>query len=331
MTTYKVISNRLTATEISNLWNSYTLESMVHHIFVYFANSAKDKDIISHIEYDIHTSSRHLSNYIEIFQKENLQVPRGTTSEDYNAGAPNLFSDAFYAAYIKSLAKFALMSSVLAYTECTRDDVRKIFKEYINHLVPIDQKVTDILISKGINAVPPTVNVVDEVEFVENNNFFAGYFGEKRSLSVLEINQLFNNLYANMLGKVLLTGFVQVVRSSEIKEYFKQGMELSEKLIKTYSHKLLDEGVSLPPSLESEVLDFPGNESPFSDRLMLNHVVFLNTYGIGNKGLALAQSQRHDLSLMYSKAIVEIGLYANTGAELLIKNKWLEQPPIIRK
>jgi hypothetical protein len=129
-----------------------------------------------------------------------------------------------------------------------------------------------------------------------------------------------------------MQGFIQSTKTKKIQEYFIKGKEIAGKLAKEFGDKLLAEEIGIPPSLQSEVLSTPGSESPFSERLMLNHTVYLNALGIGNYGLSLAQSQRRDLSLMYGKVIVEVGLYADNGADLLIKNKWLEQPPLaIRK
>ena len=65
-------------------------------------------------------------------------------------------------------------------------------------------------------------------------------------------------------------------------------------------------------------------ESPFSDRLMLNHAVLLNAYGIGNYALGMSQSQRRDLMAMYGKVMLEVGMYADKGADRLIKRHWLE-------
>ncbi|WP_347553242.1 DUF3231 family protein (plasmid) [Pseudalkalibacillus hwajinpoensis] len=47
--------------------------------------------------------------------------------------------------------------------------------------------------------------------------------------------------------------------------------------------------------------------------------------GIGQYGMAMASSPRHDLDVTYVTA--EIGHYANDGANIMIiNNGWLEQP-----
>jgi hypothetical protein len=319
---------KLTSAEIGSLWSSYVFESMVHHIFSYFSNSTEDDDIKTYIDSCRLSSRMHLDSYKAFFEKEQLPTPRGTTSDDVNENAPKLFSDKFHITYIKNLANFALVNYSMAYAKCSRDDTRQLFKAKMDRLQEVDQMGTEILISKGIYNRSPHLDISYEVEFVEKEKFFAGFLGNKRHLSVLEINQLFFNLESNLLGRALMIGFSQVAKSKELHDYLLKGKELSDKYIQLFSEKLLEEDISGPPSLESEVLPVSSGQPPFSDRFMLNHTVFLNTYGIGNYGLALSQSQRHDLQVMFGKIVVDVGLYASNGADLLIHNKWLEQPPL---
>ncbi|MFK9091444.1 DUF3231 family protein [Bacillus salipaludis] len=84
--------------------------------------------------------------------------------------------------------------------------------------------------------------------------------------------------------------------------------------------------LSSPNSWVSEVTD--SKISPFSDKLMLNHIVILISAAVGYLGAGLSVSQRRDLAVEYGKMLAQVGLYAEDGAELLIKNGWLEQPPM---
>ncbi|MEH7484306.1 DUF3231 family protein [Neobacillus drentensis] len=67
--------------------------------------------------------------------------------------------------------------------------------------------------------------------------------------------------------------------------------------------------------------------APFSDKMMLFHIVTLVATASGYYGAAFALSQRRDLGLKYEMLIAEITKYAEDGANLLIKNGWMEQPP----
>jgi spore coat protein CotF len=330
MNTYKNANSRLTSVEIASLWNSYIFECMVHHIFSYFVNNSKDEEIKSYIEYVQVSSSLHLHNYMAVFKKENLPIPRGTTSEDVNINAPRLFSDAFYITYIKSMAKFALTNFAMSYSECSRPDMRMLFKEHLDRLEDVDRLATEIMQSKGIYVIPPCVEIPEDVDFIDNKKkFFAGFFTEKRPLSVLELRQLFTNLHSNALGEALMKGFSRVVSSKEVYNYILKGKELSSKYLKMFSDIFSDESLDIPPTYDNEVILLSPKDSPFSDRLILNHAVLLNAYGIGNYALGMAQSQRRDLSAMYGRIMLEVGMYTDSGADILIRNQWLEQPPLI--
>lgn len=92
----KNTGSSLTTVEIASIWSSYMFESMVHHIFSYFIYNTEDKEIKAFIEYCQVASRLHIHNYMDLFKKENLPVPSGTTSDDVNIHAPKLFSDKFY-------------------------------------------------------------------------------------------------------------------------------------------------------------------------------------------------------------------------------------------
>lgn len=330
MNTNNSLKSRLTPAEIASLWSSYVFESMVHHIFCCFVNNTQDKEIKAFIEYCKVSSSLHIHHYMAVFKKDNLPIPRGTTSEDININAPKLFSDAFYIIYIKNMAKFALTNFAMTYSECSSKDMRILFKEHLDRLEEVDNMATQIMQAKGIYITPPNVELPTKIDFVnDKKEFFSGFFTEKRPLSVLELRQLFMNLHNNAFGEALMQGFMQVVSSNDINKYFQKGKELSSKYLDKFSKFFSDEGLPLPPSYLQEVLPIPKDNSPFSERLMLNHTVLLHAYGVGNYGLGMAQSQRHDLTTMYGKIMLEVGSYADKGAEILIKNKWLEQPPLL--
>ncbi len=60
---------------------------------------------------------------------------------------------------------------------------------------------------------------------------------------------------------------------------------------------------------------------------MLFHTITFTQMGIGNYGTAIAASIRRDLVVEYSRLLAEIGTFSDDGAELMIKNQWLEKIP----
>lgn len=95
--------------------------------------------------------------------------------------------------------------------------------------------------------------------------------------------------------------------------------------MKVLSATLLDNDIQAPNSADYAV---KGNdESPFSERLMMQLMAFLSTLGSGNYSAAASASQRSDLILNYERLSLEIAQFAKDGADIMIKHKWLEQPP----
>ncbi|WP_078381346.1 DUF3231 family protein [Sutcliffiella halmapala] len=316
---------RLTSAEIGHLWSSYMFETSVHHMFLYFFSHVEDPEIKKYIEQCLHVSKRHIHAYIGIFEKEEFPKPRGTTSEDINTDAPRLFSDIFYLYYIEGMAKFALNGYALALTEVTRQDIRNVFRAHLNVLQEINEIGIKLLLAKGLYSRPPSISTPHGINFIQNDHFFAGFTNEKRPLTVFEMNQLFQNIRANALGKALIKGFMQVTENKKICTYFEKGKLISNKYVDMFSSLLLKEDCNVPSTYASEVMDT--TISPFSDRFMLNHITHLITYGIANYGLALSMCMRKDLTLMYIKVTSEVMGYAGDGVKLLVKYGWMEQPP----
>lgn len=53
----------------------------------------------------------------------------------------------------------------------------------------------------------------------------------------------------------------------------------------------------------------------------------LSAAGTGNYAAAAAASQRSDLAINYERLSFEIAKIAKLGTDIMILNKWLEQPP----
>jgi hypothetical protein len=67
----------------------------------------------------------------------------------------------------------------------------------------------------------------------------------------------------------------------------------------------------------------------FSDKLMtFFYRSALTTLSSGFYGTAIGQSPRMDIAAMYNKLFLEVQLLSENGAYIMIKNKWMEQPPM---
>ncbi len=323
---HEVQEDRLTSVEIGSLWNAYMSESFVHHLFVYFLKHMEDPVIKPTLINLVDATKDVLYLLKSVFEKEGIPVPRGFTSEDINLNAPRLFSDTFLIPLLKSMAKVSLQFFSLSYIDSTRKDMREFFRDALDRLVMHNQQAAELMLAKGTPVPPPYIPIPKKVDFVKNQDFLAGFFGDKRPLSVLEINDIFLNAQSNALGKAILLGYSQVVKSTEIKKFITSLLAVSNKYYADLTKILLHENITVPPSMDGEVLD--STESPISDRMILYHSNFMVSLGLQSYGMAIGMSPRRDLAVMYAKMMAEVGTYANKGAKLMIKNKWMEQPPL---
>ena len=92
-----------------------------------------------------------------------------------------------------------------------------------------------------------------------------------------------------------------------------------------FAKVLIDNDIQ--PPISSEVAITDSTTPPFSDKLTMFHMALLSALGLGNYATSAAASQRSDLALNYERLSLEIGQYAKDGADIMIQNGWLEQPP----
>jgi hypothetical protein len=187
-------------------------------------------------------------------------------------------------------------------------------------------RTVDLMLNKGIISRPPFIYPSDQIDFVKKQSYLAGWFGKRIPRNAVQISGISFNMQKTVIKIVLEIGFSQVAQSEDVREYMQRGIKFCKEQFGTMSSILSKEHMTSPRSWESEVTN--STVSPFSDKLILYHVQSLISASMGFYGGGLAVSQRRDLSLMYTPHLAEIGLYAEDGANLLIKKGWLEQPPL---
>jgi Protein of unknown function (DUF3231) len=189
----------------------------------------------------------------------------------------------------------------------------------------LQDKTRDLMLKQGTYVKAPYISTPDKVDFVKKQHFLAGFFGQQRSITAVEISHLFLNAQTNAIGKALITGFAQIAQKEEVKKFLLRGKELSQKYVNTFSDFLIKEDLPAPMSWDSGVLNT--TDYIFSDKLIMYNVSAMIAAGIGNYGMALAASPRRDLGLKYMSLIPEVALYAEDGANIMIKHGWIEEPP----
>ncbi|ETI69080.1 DUF3231 family protein [Neobacillus vireti] len=317
---------RLTAGEMSALWTQYINDTLATCVNSYFLEKVEDEEVRPVVEWVLDTAKENISIMQELFRRNDFPIPIGFTEQDVNPQAPRLFSDTFFLMYLRHMSNIAMAASSAALGLVTRPDVVDFHKRILQKAVRLQDRTRDLMLKQGTYVRPPYISTPDKVGFVEKQHFLAGFFGNKRTLSSVEVSNLFLNVQSNAVGKVLITGFAQTAQDGEVREFFNKGKQLSQKYIDVFSSFLIKDNLPAPMSWDSAVSNT--TRGIFSDKLMMYHVSAMIATGIGNFGMGIAASPRRDLGLKYASLIPEISLYAEDGAKIMIKHGWLEEPPL---
>ncbi|MGH4049809.1 MAG: DUF3231 family protein [Clostridium sp.] len=112
-------------------------------------------------------------------------------------------------------------------------------------------------------------------------------------------------------------------------DFFFKGRDLTSKITSELTEVFSDDDIPVPSTPDSFVTD--STISPFSEKLMLTHMLVLSASAVSSFGMAISQSLRVDLYEMYAKYTTQTMKYAHNGTKIMIENKWLEQPPTVLK
>ncbi|MGD6967539.1 DUF3231 family protein [Rossellomorea vietnamensis] len=317
----------LSSAETANLWTQYINDSLSICILTHAVSKVKDEEIKEVLNQSISMAQTHLSKITDFFNHEGHPIPKGFTIEnDVNMKAPALFTDTFILVYIHVMTLHGLTGYAGAVGTSAREDQIDYFTECNLATMKLYKRIVDLMLKKGLYTRPPNIDIADRVDMIDQQRYMAGWFGRKRPLTASEISGISYNMQKTVVKITLEIAFGQVCKSKAVQKFFLLGKDICEKHFSIFRDILQKSDLSSPPTFASEVTD--SITSPYSEKLMLNHIVLLVSAAIGFYGAGLAVSQRRDIAVDYTRMLAEIGLYANEGAQLLIENGWLEQPPL---
>ncbi|MDP4083467.1 MAG: DUF3231 family protein [Bacillota bacterium] len=315
----------LTAVEIGKLWATYVGNSMSSQILPYFLQHSEDEYSRTLLENGLALSKDFMQRIEVFFNSVNFPIPVGFSKDDVNLGAPRLYEDSFYVHYLKYAAKAGLSIYDVAIPLVMREDVREFFV-YANQCTTIFLgQINNVLFGKKLIAKPPIIPTPDGPDFINNQSYLNGWFGDVRPLHALEIVHLYDNIENNATSKALLLGFYQTVKDEKIKALFKRGLDMTDKTVKQCAEKLHLENLPTPSFIDHLVTT--STYPPFSDKIMLFHKVDMFSMKIRSYGNSLAVNGRRDISALYARNIINVGLFVDDGANILIDHGWMESPP----
>ncbi|SDJ01456.1 DUF3231 family protein [Natribacillus halophilus] len=317
----------LTSGEIGSLWTSYMNNSMSTCMLAFMLKHISDQDIQPVVQYAYDISSNNKEQIRTIFENESYVVPNAFSEQDVNMNAPWLFTDVFCLSYVNHMAKVGMISYSGMLSMSARDDIRTYFTQMLTEASDLFNQSSDIAFTKGLNYRHPYIEGPKETDYVDSKAYFKGFnpFSDQRPLNAVEISHLYINTLTNSIGMKLCIAFAQSSPRKEVQDFMLRGKDISKKHIKIFVDILLEDEIEAPSVPDVGVSD--STTPPFSDKLMMFHMSLLISSGIGNYATAAAASQRSDLVTDYERLSLESAKLAKSGADIMIKHQWLEQPP----
>ncbi|MEH7106742.1 DUF3231 family protein [Bacillus sp. JJ1764] len=317
---------RLTAPEIASLWTQYIFDTMSICFFRYALEHIDDHEVKSIYNTSLEISKKHVQEITIFMQKENYPIPHGfTEKEDVNIHAPRLFQDPFYLNYIYIMTLQGMTGYSLSVSTSVRADLRKYFITCMTETMELFDQSIDLMLSKGVLTRPPVISPPDSIDFVKHQSFLTGWLGDRRPLNAIEIGDITFNLLKMHLHAALKVGFIQVAQSQEVRQHFRRGLEIANKHIKIFDSVLNEDKLNSPISWQSMITN--STSMTFSDKYLMYQIQLSTQLTLSFYGSALSVNSRKDVGGHYVRLIFELLQFAEDGANLMIKNGWLEQPP----
>lgn len=322
---YVIHNSRITTSEIAILWTTFQQYSMLVCIFNYLKNNIKDpitNEIITEMAV---TFKERVDFAANTFQQENVPVPIGFTDADVNLSAPPIFSEIYVYHYIRNLIRLGLTLNSLNLNMSSRPDIIDFYTTVVNNITTLNKKVADIMLAKGIMPKPPYATVSQNTEYIHSPKFFSAFVGEKRPLLTIELSHLYNNALSNEVGKTLLLAFRQVSPNKRVRDWLADGMELSHQIVTKLTQIGNDEHIDFSFMRNGDVTN--STDPPFSDKLIMFHILLLSSIGSGMYGVSASVSMRHDIMKLYGEFMYDSSLFAAKGIKIMMDNDWFEEPP----
>jgi hypothetical protein len=320
--------NRLTPAEISNLWNSFVANTMGVWVSRHFIASTQDKEVSKMLElaekFAIEESEQSKSYLLEAGEP----LPQPFDENDVNINAKPLFTDHYVVLLKYGLVQAALTVYSLSLNTSSRSDIRSFYQKCLLNSSELLNRCADIMVNKGLNLPEIHIPTTDSIEKVDSNKYLAGWFTNRRPINAHEIGQVVYNYRATEIHKEFIRGASKIAKSNELKRHFQLGVEVFQKQLNVLQSILSENGLPTLPTWESEILDI--GISPFSDRLMHFKHAALTAQASARYGAALSTVMRKDIAAHFMSLMAETLTYGEDAANIMIKNKFLDQLPMAK-
>ncbi|TYS14678.1 DUF3231 family protein [Rossellomorea vietnamensis] len=322
-------STKLTSGELATLWTTYQNDTSSLCMIEYFLAKCEDPKIKDLLLLTQQASLDHVTFLKKLYEKEQIPQPAGFDLEkDVDPDTPRMYEDIFFLMFMRQMSKVGMITYSGALSLAVREDIINFYQGCLNFTSDLYQKTTETTLDMGILVRPPYMPYPKGIGFVEEKDYFSGSlnpFTEKRPLNAIEISHLFMNTETNLLGNMLTTSFAQMAETPDVKDFMVRAQQIAQKHIKIFGKTLVDNDMQAPMSWDTNVQD--STTPVFSEKLMMFTVALVMNAGIGNYGTSASASMRLDVSSNYLRMAVEAGRLGKSGADIMVKHGWLEEPP----
>ncbi|MEH7175348.1 DUF3231 family protein [Priestia megaterium] len=317
---------KLTSSEIGTLWGEYVNGTMTDVVNRYMFSIIEDESIKATFEDAIKTFAKEKKQIVAFIENEGFPVPIGFTESDLNKGTKKLFTDIFCLNYLHIMTLYGLLGHTTSLGVSVREDLRHFYDSCDNDAKRMYHQTIELLLEKGNFQRDPYFYPTENPEFISSQDFTDGFFGKGRRLSAPEIISISFNLKKSIMAKTLSIGFSQVTQSKEVRKFLEDSEKTADGQIQAFSKIMHTDNLPVPMSWETEVTT--SRDSPFSDKLMMYHIGFLFQAAQVYHGTGLASAMRTDLVTTYEGIILKNLIVTKKWFDIMVKNKWLEQPPL---
>ncbi|MCM3729984.1 DUF3231 family protein [Neobacillus cucumis] len=317
---------KLTSSEIGTLWGEYVNGTAVDIVNRYMVSIIEDESIKAIFEDAIKTFKKQKQQIVAFLENEKFPVPIGFTESDLNKGTERLFTDIFCLNYLHIMNLHGLLGHSTSLGVSVREDLRFFYDSCDNDGKRMYHQTIDLLLEKGNFQRDPLFYPAENPEYVSSKDFADGIFGKGRMLAATEMISISFNLKKSIMAKTLAIAFSQVSQTKEVRKFLEHAEKIADQQIKDFSKIMQTDNLPVPKSWETEVTT--STNSPFSDKLMLYHIGFLFQAAQAYHGAGLASAMRTDLVSTYESTILQNLMLTKKWFNLMVQNKWLEQPPL---
>lgn len=317
---------KLTSSEIGSLWGEFVNGTMTDVVNKYMFTIIEDERIKAIFADAIETFKKQKEQISAFLKNEGFPVPIGFSESDLFKGKQRLFTDIFCLNYLHIMTLHGLLGHSISLGVSVRRDLRFFYDSCDDDAKRMYHQTIELLLEKGNFQKDPLFYPAENPEFISSKDFTDGFFGKGRKLAATEIISISFNLKKSIMAKTLSIAFSQVAQTSEVRKFLTDSEKTADGQIKAFSKIMQADNLPVPKSLETEVTI--STDSPFSDKLMLYHIGFLFQAAQNYHGAGLASAMRTDLVTAYEGTILKNLIVTKKWFDLMVKNKWLEQPPL---